>query len=202
MYWLRTTRLVLEEMCRSSVVLSCMVHTTPNLVDSDGTSGFTLIEVLIVAATIVLLLLTGMYLLLPSIDRGRDGRRKADLHKLSSAIEEYYNDKGSYPNTADMAFCGDDNEVLEPYLERVPCNISTNEPFLYLAVPAQGASCDGTAGSRCSGYRLLTDLADNQDPDIEGKGCTKDFSGVKGCHMAGGIVYDYGVASGVELRDP
>lgn len=155
-------------------------------------SGFTLIEILVVTAILVLLMIAAMVNFLPTLGRGRDGRRKADLQRISIALEEYYNNKESYPPTLT---CGS-NTTLAAVLGDVPCDVITRQPYLYIADPV---ACAGTVVSPCRGYRLLTDLDYDQDPDIEKKGCTISFSGKLGCHQASGKVYDWGIAVGRTL---
>ncbi len=156
--------------------------------------GFTLIEVLMVVAIIGLLSVTLFTFILPSLNRGRDGRRKADLQRISIALEEYYNNKLSYP--AAISSCGKNTEISD-VLNDVPCEVNTSIPYLYIAEPT---GCDAEA-VKCYAYRLLTDLSYDKDPDIQAKGCDIDFSGAKGCHQAGGVIYDYGFASGRPLAD-
>lgn len=136
-----------------------------------------------------------MTFVLPSLNRGRDSTRKSDLQRIASALEEYYNNKGSYP--PQLASCGQNSEISD-VLPVVPCDPATKDPYLYIAHPD---SCSGTDVSRCSGYRLLANLVHDKDPDIEKKGCTINFTGVLGCHKVGTIVYDYGIAVGRSLRD-
>jgi Tfp pilus assembly protein PilE len=157
-------------------------------------SGLTLIEILIVVAILMVLMITGMVFVQPSLSKGRDGKKKSDLQQISVALEEYYNNKASYP--AALTTCGETSEIAS-VLKKVPCEGSGSRAYLYIADPV---GCDA-ATVRCSGYRLLTDLAYDLDTDIAKKGCTTDFGGKKGCHQAGGIVYDYGVAVGRSLAD-
>lgn len=60
--------------------------------------GFTLIELLVVMVLLGILvaIATGSYT--TSIKRGRDNRRKSDLRNISTALEAYYSDKGTYPS--------------------------------------------------------------------------------------------------------
>jgi prepilin-type N-terminal cleavage/methylation domain-containing protein len=158
-------------------------------------AGFTLIEIMVVVAIVALLLITGLTLLLPSLLKGRDGRRKADLHKIANALEEYYNNELSYPAT--ITACGRTTSISS-VMKDVPCEAETTQPYFYLADPV---GCDGGTTVRCSGFRLMTDLENNDDPDIEQQGCTISFSGEKGCHKSGSTVYDYGIAVGRLLSD-
>lgn len=155
-----------------------------------------MIEVLIVISIIALLIVTAVTFVRPSINRGRDSRRKADLHKIANALEEYRTDKRTYPNQAEMSLCGANNVVLEPYIKSTPCEVSKTTPYYYLP---EDTGCLGTEANPCVRYRLMTQLWYKQDPDIERIGCTNDYGALGiGCYRDGitDEVYDYGVAAG------
>lgn len=60
-------------------------------------SGFTLVELLIVIAIIgILTVLVGANYL-TALRRGRDAQRKSDLKSVQTALRIYYNDAGRYP---------------------------------------------------------------------------------------------------------
>lgn len=68
--------------------------------------GFTLMELLIVVALIVVLA-TAMMVLLNvrhQIEKANNAKRKNDLKILRTALEEYYNDKGCYPRPEDICY--------------------------------------------------------------------------------------------------
>ena len=56
-------------------------------------------EVLIITAMIAVMSTVGLFAAQKQIDKGRDAKRKGDLHKIKHALEEYYNDKGCYHRT-------------------------------------------------------------------------------------------------------
>lgn len=60
-------------------------------------SGFTLIELLVVIAIIGLLSSIVLASLNGARAKARDARRKQDLVQIRTALEMYFNDKGSYP---------------------------------------------------------------------------------------------------------
>ncbi len=62
--------------------------------------GFTLIELLVVVAIIGLLATLSIVALNNARARARDTRRVADVKQIQTALELYYNDKGSYPTTS------------------------------------------------------------------------------------------------------
>lgn len=60
--------------------------------------GFTLMELLIVIAIMSILVALAVASFSSAQKRGRDSRRRSDLHALQNAIEQYYaNNAGSYP---------------------------------------------------------------------------------------------------------
>jgi prepilin-type N-terminal cleavage/methylation domain-containing protein len=59
--------------------------------------GFTLIELLVVVAIIGLLSSVVLISLNTARSKARDAKRLADIRQVSSALEIYFNDNGSYP---------------------------------------------------------------------------------------------------------
>lgn len=70
--------------------------------------GFTLLEILIVVALLVILGIMLILLIDPlaQIGKSKDTRRKHDLDVIKKAIEEYYNDKGCYPKPPELCYDG------------------------------------------------------------------------------------------------
>lgn len=61
--------------------------------------GFTLIELLVVVSIIGLLSTLAVVALGSARVKARDAKRVADVRQISTALELYYSDVGSYPNT-------------------------------------------------------------------------------------------------------
>jgi prepilin-type N-terminal cleavage/methylation domain-containing protein len=59
--------------------------------------GFTLIELLIAIAILGVLALLGLSNFIPSLQKGRDSKRKNDVRQIGQALEMYFNDNGKYP---------------------------------------------------------------------------------------------------------
>lgn len=148
-------------------------------------AGMTLIEILIVVAILIVIMTALMVNILPSLAKGRDGRRKADLQRIAKALEEYYNDKGGYPTSLDA--CGR-GTLLASYLPDVPCDPVTKEKYLYYVDSNDGC------GTTCRSYTLYTVLDNKKDPDIVELGCGLPAPN-DGCVEVSGVTYNYGVSS-------
>jgi general secretion pathway protein G len=75
--------------------------------------GFTLIEVLIVMALIVILASTGLALYTNSVTRTKEAVLREDLFRMRDAISQYYADRNKYPPSLDTL-------VDDKYLRRIP----------------------------------------------------------------------------------
>ena len=63
--------------------------------------GFTMIELMVVMAIIVILTTIGMAQYRTSTIYARESVLKEDLFRMRDAIDQYYADKGQYPGTLD-----------------------------------------------------------------------------------------------------
>jgi general secretion pathway protein G len=78
-----------------------------------GAKGFTLIELMIVMALIVVLASIGLAMHANSQTRAREAVLKEDLFRLRDAIDQYYADKNMYPSSLDAL-------VSDKYLRAIP----------------------------------------------------------------------------------
>src|SRR6187549_1257858 len=83
------------------------------------TSGFTLMEMMIVMALIVILAGVGLSLYGNSVTRAKEATLKEDLFRMRDAIDQYYADKNKYPSSLDSL-------VSEKYLRAVPVDPFTS----------------------------------------------------------------------------
>ena len=81
--------------------------------------GFTLVELMIVMAIIVILAGMATALYVNSIQRSKEAVLKTDLFRMRDAIDQYYADKNKYPASLDAL-------VSEKYLRTVPVDPMTN----------------------------------------------------------------------------
>lgn len=123
-----------------------------------------MIEILVVIIIIGILATLGSLSFMPSLEKSRDGRRKADLANITKALEAYNTDHGSYP-TSDSGLivaCGDGTVTCEwgqpftdekgtVYMARLPEDPHRFEYF-YLFDPTVG------------GYALLARMENEMDP--------------------------------------
>jgi prepilin-type N-terminal cleavage/methylation domain-containing protein len=144
--------------------------------------GFTLTEVLIVIAVLAVLAILLLLNFNSHQGRARDAGRKTDLDRIKIAFEEYYNDHGCYPPPDILNNCN--GQELQPYLDRIPCDPFTKEPYVY--VPLEN--------NECKGYRVLAHLENEEDPVIGQAGCDSS------CGCGFGEEYQYGISSGVTLK--
>ena len=78
-----------------------------------GEHGFTLIELMVVMAIIVILASIGVASYTNSITRSKEAVLKEDLFRMRDAIDQYFADKGKYPSALDEL-------VQEKYLRAMP----------------------------------------------------------------------------------
>ena len=101
-------------------------------------SGFTLIELMIVMALIVVLASIGLALYGNSITRAKESVLKEDLFRMRDAIDQYYADKGKYPSSLD-------DLVSEKYLRSVPMDPFTNSADTWRTIQSDPDPTNATA---------------------------------------------------------
>ena len=78
-----------------------------------GQAGFTLIELLIVISLIMILAGIAMVQYTNSVQAAKEASLKTNLFRMRDAIDQYYADKGKYPQSLDAL-------VSERYMREVP----------------------------------------------------------------------------------
>jgi|SRR5688572_28627396 general secretion pathway protein G len=82
-------------------------------VRASRTSGFTLMEMMIVMVLIVILAGIGLSVYGSSVQRAKEAALKENLFRMRDAIDQYYADKNKYPSSLE-------DLVSEKYLRAVP----------------------------------------------------------------------------------
>jgi general secretion pathway protein G len=92
--------------------------------------GFTMIELLVVLALIVILATMGMSQYRTSVIHAREAVLKEDLFRMRDAIDQYYADKMKYPDSLQAL-------VSEGYLRGIPKDQFTNSTDTWVTTPAE-----------------------------------------------------------------
>lgn len=121
-------------------------------------NGYTFVELLIVISIVLILAMMMIGILNPAalVNRGSDAQRKKDLNRIKVAFEEYFNDKGYYPNDVLLTNLKNKNNcdsttVFAPYLIPWPCDPNGNPYLIYV---------------ENNEFRVITNLQNKSDKDI------------------------------------
>lgn len=136
-----------------------------------GTSGFTLMELLVVMAILGVLIVAGLGSFTSSQKKSRDVKRKNDVRQISLALETYYNDFGSYPLSSPLhkvSGCGTDGTASCEWGSPWKKTPASGAPTVYMITmptdPQTGRSyyydSDGTF------FRLYASLENELDTGI------------------------------------
>jgi len=101
-------------------------------------NGFTLIELMVVTATIALLLTLAIPRYFHAIDNGKINVQRQNIATIRDAIDKFYGDQARYPETLDEL-------VQARYLRSIPVDPLTEAPnWIVIAPqdPTQGAVFD------------------------------------------------------------
>jgi general secretion pathway protein G len=93
-------------------------------------SGFTMIELTVVIALLMILAAMGMAQYKSSVVHAREAVLKDDLFHMRDAIDQYYADKGQYPGTLDSL-------VSDGYMRKVPEDPFTKSTTAWQTIPAE-----------------------------------------------------------------
>lgn len=82
---------------------------------ASGTSGFTLVEILLVVVIIGMLATIAAINVPKFLGQGRMGKAKADINSIGAAVEAYNMVEGKYPTSLSQL-----SEGSDPYLKSLP----------------------------------------------------------------------------------
>ena len=92
-----------------------------------GTAGFTLIEMLIVMTILVILAGISLALYTNSVTRAHEAALKTDLSQMREALDQYYADKGKYPESLEVL-------VEDEYMRSIPIDPMTKSADTWVTV--------------------------------------------------------------------
>jgi prepilin-type N-terminal cleavage/methylation domain-containing protein len=156
-------------------------------------SGFTLLELILVAGIFAIFAAALVAIINPKqqIYKSHDARRKADLTAITQAIESYYHDNGSYPQSVSGQIAPDAvakawGTPWQPYMNILPKDPEGTRRYFYVSVSAR------------QGYILYASLErGSEDPQAcnSGQACANitTIYGVDS-HACGGVC-NYAVSS-------
>lgn len=104
----------------------------PARTKSLGGPGFTLIELLVVMAVLAVLATIVAPRYIDKADMARETVLRQDLVGLRTAIDQFYRDKGQYPQTLD-------DLVTQRYIRSVPVDPITQRADSWVLVPPKDA---------------------------------------------------------------
>ena len=107
-------------------------------IPGSGEGGFTLIELTVVIALIIILASVGLAQYKNSVVHAKESVLKDDLFKMRDAIDQYYADKGKYPESLDSL-------VSDGYVRKLPDDPITNVSSSWQTVPAEPDPANPTA---------------------------------------------------------
>lgn len=113
-----------------------MVNTMTTSHPSLRTSGFTMIELLIVLSVIALLLTIVYPRYFKSIDHTKEAVLKQDLHTLRDSIDKYYGDKGKYPQSLEIL-------VTDKYIRAIPIDPMTGSAGSWVVMGPESSTEKG-----------------------------------------------------------
>ena len=114
-------------------------------------AGWTLIELLVVLSIILILTSLAMTQYRNSIQLAKEAALRSDLYLMRDAIDQYYADKGKYPESLDTL-------VTERYLRAIPKDPITNATDTWQTVPAEKES--GAVSSTAGIYNVKSGSPD------------------------------------------
>lgn len=93
--------------------------------------GFTLVELLLVLFVVALLASLVTPVVTSTIRRAQESSLKEDLHVMRKALDDYYTDKGRYPESL--------NQLVEKrYIRKIPVDPITEKKTTWVEVKGEG----------------------------------------------------------------
>jgi general secretion pathway protein G len=105
-----------------------------------GTEGFTLIELLVVISLVMILSSVAMVSYRQTVIRAKEAALMSDLYIMRDAINQYYADKGKYPDSLQAL-------VAETYLRAMPKDQFTNSRETWVTTQAEAQPGSNTTSN-------------------------------------------------------
>lgn len=132
--------------------------------------GFTLVELIVVIAIVVVMAMIMIGIINPKslVGRANDSRRKKDMSRIKVAFEEYFNDSGCYPSMellselSSSSSCG--TQIFDKWgLNSWPCDPVTRLPYQIFV--GRGGEVDNNMNCP-DWYKIYALLENTKDTDI------------------------------------
>lgn len=130
-----------------------MNATRPNDEAPRSERGFTLIEVMVVAAIIGILATIAVVQLKDSPKRAKEAALKENLYVLRNVIDQYFTDKGKYPDSLQTL-------VTDGYIRKIPVDPMTLSDSSWVEVQAEADQPAGDTGDATAGGDVGGGVAD------------------------------------------
>lgn len=150
-----TIRALRSRLRPTSAAKPCLPTRWVGRLESDD-HGWTLIELLVVLSLILILTSMAMTQYRNSILRAKEASLHSDLFLMRDAIDQYYADKGKYPESLDAL-------VTEHYLRAIP-----NDPITGAAGTWETVQADPEIGTLSSAVGIYNVKSGSRDTSLEG----------------------------------
>jgi general secretion pathway protein G len=118
--------------------------------------GFTLIELLVVLAVIATLLTLALPRYFSSLEKSREAVLQQNLALLRESLDQYYGDKGRYPDALDEL-------VDHKYLRSLPVDPITDSNETWVKVPPEQPDMGGIYDVRSGAHGVARDGTEYQN---------------------------------------
>ena len=125
-----------------------------NSIIKNKKAGFSILEIVVVVVVIAFFAMLIIPGLISGPARARDATRKNDLRLIKSALENFYNQYGYYPEKLI-----DLEKTSIPFIKKLPKDPKTGKDYVYI-----------TTGNPPTTYVIQTILENKNDKDLKSKG--------------------------------
>jgi general secretion pathway protein G len=124
--------------CHGTRAHDYQITRLPNYSIPIAAPGFTLIELLVVLSIMIILATVGLAQYKNSVIHAKEAVLRDDLFKMRDAIDQYYADKGKYPESLDSL-------VSDGYVRKLPDDPITNASSSWQTILAEPDPANPTA---------------------------------------------------------